>query len=163
MVQVRYIVTDIKAAIDFYTRQLGFHLDMYPAPASAMLSRSDLRLVLSMPNPQGGGGQPMPDGQQQQPGGWNRFAIQVSDLDSMAEELRKCDAHFRNDIVSGAGASRSSWKTRLGTPSSCSSLSSKKPAYQTNRNKNLTISLMASLTNLGWDDYPCACSQSFSG
>jgi catechol 2,3-dioxygenase-like lactoylglutathione lyase family enzyme len=68
MIQVRYIVNDVDAAIAFYTRLLGFTLDMHPAPAFAMLSRGDLRLVLSAPNPAGGGGQPMPDGTNQKPG-----------------------------------------------------------------------------------------------
>jgi catechol 2,3-dioxygenase-like lactoylglutathione lyase family enzyme len=102
-VQVRYIVHDVDAAITFYTEQLGFKLEMHPAPAFAMLSRGGLRLVLSAPNPAGGGGQPMPDGTQQEPGGWNRFAIEVSDLAASVEALRQAGAHFRNDIVSGVG------------------------------------------------------------
>ena len=103
MVQVRYIVTDVDAAIAFYCEHLGFHLDMHPAPAFAMLSRGDLRLVLSAPNPAGGGGQPMPDGTSQKPGGWNRFALEVTDLATMVESLRKVGAHFRNEIVTGVG------------------------------------------------------------
>ena len=102
-VQVRYIVYDVDAAIEFYTEQLGFKLDMHPAPAFAMLSRGDLRLVLSAPNPAGGGGQPMPDGTQQEPGGWNRFAIEVSNLTSLVEKLRQAGAYFRNEIVTGVG------------------------------------------------------------
>jgi catechol 2,3-dioxygenase-like lactoylglutathione lyase family enzyme len=102
-VQVRYIVRDVDAAIDFYVKQLGFQLQMHPAPAFAMLSFGDLRLVLSAPNPAGGGGQPMPDGTQQQPGGWNRFAVQVPDLAATVERLRAAGAHFRNDIVTGVG------------------------------------------------------------
>ncbi len=102
-VQVRYIVHDVDAAIAFYCQRLGFHEDMHPAPAFAMLSRGDLRLVLSAPNPVGGGGQPMPDGTQQAPGGWNRFAIQVDDLANTVDTLRKAGAHFRNDIVTGVG------------------------------------------------------------
>jgi catechol 2,3-dioxygenase-like lactoylglutathione lyase family enzyme len=102
-VQVRYIVHDVDAAIAFYTQHLGFTLDMYPSPPFAMLSRGDLRLVLSAPNPAGGGGQPMPDGTSQQPGGWNRFAIQVSDLAETADALRRAGAHFRNAIVTGVG------------------------------------------------------------
>ncbi len=102
-VQVRYIVNDVDAAILFYCQQLGFHLDMHPAPAFAMLSRGDLRLVLSAPNPVGGGGQSMPDGTQPQPGGWNRFAIEVEDLAGMVDRLRKAGAHFRNNIVTGVG------------------------------------------------------------
>jgi catechol 2,3-dioxygenase-like lactoylglutathione lyase family enzyme len=102
-VQVRYIVHDVDAAIDFYTRLLGFSLDMHPAPPFAMLSRGDLRLVLSAPNPIGGGGQSMPDGTKPEPGGWNRFALQVDDLDAMVASLRAAGAHFRNEIVTGVG------------------------------------------------------------
>lgn len=102
-VQVRYIVHDVDAAIDFYVKHLGFHLDMHPAPTFAMLSRGDLRLVLSAPSPVGGGGQPMPDGTPQSPGGWNRFAIQVSDLAATVERLRNAGAHLRNSIVAGVG------------------------------------------------------------
>jgi len=102
-VQVRYIVRDVDAAIDFYTNHLGFREVMHPAPAFAMLSRGDLRLVLSAPNPAAGGGQPMPDGRVQEPGGWNRFAVEVEDLTAMVDRLRKAGAHFRNDIVTGVG------------------------------------------------------------
>jgi catechol 2,3-dioxygenase-like lactoylglutathione lyase family enzyme len=102
-VQVRYIVRDVPAAIAFYTQQLGFRLDMHPAPPFAMLSRGELRLVLSAPNPSAGGGQPMPDGRQQEPGGWNRFAILVDDLEAKVAKLRKAGARFRNDIVTGVG------------------------------------------------------------
>jgi len=102
-VQVRYIVDDVDAAIAFYTEQFGFKLEMHPAPPFAMLSMGDLRLVLSAPNPAGGGGQPMPDGTSQKPGGWNRFAIEVSDLVATVEKLRKAGVHFRNDIVTGVG------------------------------------------------------------
>ncbi|HUJ14227.1 MAG TPA: VOC family protein [Thermoanaerobaculia bacterium] len=102
-VQVRYIVNDVDAAIDFYTKRLGFTLEMHPAPPFAMLSRGDLRLVLSAPNPSAGGGQAMPDGRVQTPGGWNRFAIEVKELASMVAELRRNGARFRNDIVTGVG------------------------------------------------------------
>jgi catechol 2,3-dioxygenase-like lactoylglutathione lyase family enzyme len=102
-VQVRYIVRDVDAAIAFYTQQLGFTLEMHPAPPFAMLSRGDLRLVLSAPNPMGGGGQRMPDGRAQAPGGWNRFAIQLDDLDAAVQRLRAAGARFRNDIVTGTG------------------------------------------------------------
>jgi catechol 2,3-dioxygenase-like lactoylglutathione lyase family enzyme len=103
-VQVRYIVRDIDAAIEFYTKHLGFHLDMHPAPPFAMLSRGDLRLVLSVPNPGGGGGgQSMPDGSVPQPGGWNRFAIEVDDIETFVTRLRSAGARFRNDVVTGVG------------------------------------------------------------
>lgn len=102
-VQVRYIVIDVDAAIPFYVDKLGFTLEMHPAPAFAMLSRGDLRLVLSAPNAAAGGGQPMPDGTAQQPGGWNRFAVEITDLASTVNELRESGAHFRNEIVTGVG------------------------------------------------------------
>ena len=102
-VQVRYIVHDVEKAIPFYTEQLGFKLDMHPAPPFAMLSRGDLRLVLSAPNPSGGGGQSMPDGTSPKPGGWNRFAIEVDDLAGMVSRLRAAGVHFRNEIVTGVG------------------------------------------------------------
>ena len=76
---------------------------MHPAPAFAMLSRDDLRLVLSAPNPSAGGGQAMPDGAQQTPGGWNRFAIEVTDISGMVESLRRARVHFRNNLVNGVG------------------------------------------------------------
>src|SRR5258708_16044951 len=100
---VSYIVNAVHAAIAFYKKQLGFHDAMHPAPAFAMLSRGDLRLVLSAPNPTGGGGQSMPDGTKPEPGGWNRFSIEVGDLATTVEPLRKAGAHFRNDIVTAIG------------------------------------------------------------
>lgn len=103
-VQVRYIVRDVDAAIAFYCGHLGFHEDMHPAPSFAMLSRGDLRLVLSQPGGgPGGGGQPMPDGRLPEPGGWNRFTIEVSDLEATVARLRQGGVHFRNDIVTGVG------------------------------------------------------------
>lgn len=102
-VQVRYIVNDVDKAIQFYTRHLGFTLVMHPAPPFAMLSLNDLRLVLSAPNPSGGGGQAMPDGTQPTPGGWNRFAIEVKDISNKVDALLKAGVHFRNDIVTGTG------------------------------------------------------------
>ncbi len=102
-VQVRYIVKDVDAAVAFYCRQLGFTEVMHPAPAFAMVTRGDLRLVLSAPNPAAGGGQPMPDGRQQEPGGWNRFATEVDDLEGTVEKLRQAGATFRNKIVTGVG------------------------------------------------------------
>ncbi|MEP6559528.1 MAG: VOC family protein [Nakamurella sp.] len=102
-VSVRYIVNDIDSAIEFYCTQLGFHEDMHPAPTFAMLSRGDLRLVLSAPSTEGGGGQTMPDGTRPEPGGWNRFTLEVSDLAGTVRALHDAGVHFRNDIVTGIG------------------------------------------------------------
>ncbi len=104
-VQVRYIVRDVDAAIAFYCQHLGFSEDMHPAPSFAMLSRGDLRLALSSPGGPGGSGAggAMPDGTMPEPGGWNRFTLQVSDLAATVEGLRQAGAHFRNEIVNGMG------------------------------------------------------------
>ena len=102
-VSVRYIVDDVDAAIAFYCDRLGFTEVMHPAPAFAMLARGDLRLVLSAPNPEGGGGQAMPDGRVPEPGGWNRFMLQVDDLEGLVGSLRDAGVRFRNEIVTGVG------------------------------------------------------------
>ncbi len=102
-VSVRYIVHDVDAAIDFYCNQLGFEEEMHPGPSFAMLSRGPLRLVLSAPGGGPGGGQAMPDGRIPEPGGWNRFSIEVDDLESTVQSLRAGGVRFRNDVVTGVG------------------------------------------------------------
>jgi catechol 2,3-dioxygenase-like lactoylglutathione lyase family enzyme len=102
-VSVRYIVDDVDASIDFYCRHLGFTEVMHPAPTFAMLERGDLRLVLSAPSGQGGGGQAMPDGTMPRPGGWNRFSLEVPDIEELAATLRDAGVHFRNDVIEGVG------------------------------------------------------------
>src|SRR6201988_2485025 len=102
-VSVRYIVNDVDAAIDFYCARLGFNEEMHPAPSFAMLSRGDLRLVLTAPGGGPGGGQAMPDGTMPEPGGWNRFQLEVEDLENVVATLRDAGANFRNDVVTGVG------------------------------------------------------------
>ena len=102
-VSVRYIVDDVDAAIAFYCGHLGFEELMHPAPAFAMLTRGDLRLVLSAPGGGPGGGQAMPDGTLPAPGGWNRFAIEVDDLDATVARLRAAGVRFRNEPIDGVG------------------------------------------------------------
>jgi catechol 2,3-dioxygenase-like lactoylglutathione lyase family enzyme len=102
-VSVRYIVDDVDAAIAFYRDSLGFTEIMHPAPAFAMMSLGDLRLVLSAPGGGPGGGAAMPDGTMPRPGGWNRFSIEVDDLAATVERLRASGARFRNEIVTGVG------------------------------------------------------------
>src|SRR5215212_8258773 len=97
-VSVRYIVDDVDAAIAFYRDHLGFTEVMHPAPGFAMLTRGPLRLALSAPGAGPGGGQPMPDGTLPRPGGWNRFMIEVQDIDSSIEALRQAGARFRNEV-----------------------------------------------------------------
>src|ERR671921_2168415 len=99
---VRYIVADVDAAIAFYTELLGFRLDLHPAPGFAQVSRGALRLLLNRPGA-GGAGQAMPDGRMPAPGGWNRFRIEVEDLNAMVEQLKRAGARFRNEIVTGIG------------------------------------------------------------
>ena len=101
-VSVRYIVSDVDAAIPFYTDLLGFTLVMHPAPGFASLARGDLRLLLNRPGA-GGAGQAMPDGQSPAPGGWNRIQLDVEDLAATVEKLRAAGGRFRNEIVIGNG------------------------------------------------------------
>ena len=100
---VRYIVNDVEAAIDFYTRHLGFRLTAQSGPAFALLARVNLQLVLSPPKGPGGGSQPMPDGRRPEPGGWNRIVVKSDDLEGDVEALRKGKVKFRNDVVAGPG------------------------------------------------------------
>jgi catechol 2,3-dioxygenase-like lactoylglutathione lyase family enzyme len=102
-VNVRYIVNDVNAAIVFYITRLGFGVERQPAPGFAILSRGELRLLLSASTGPGGAAQPMPDGRKPEPGGWNRIQLEVDDLASKVESLRKAGARFRNDIVTGFG------------------------------------------------------------
>jgi catechol 2,3-dioxygenase-like lactoylglutathione lyase family enzyme len=101
-VSVRYIVSDVDAALPFYTDALGFTIEMHPAPGFAALSRGELRLLLNRPGA-GGAGQAMPTGEDPAPGGWNRFQIEVDDIEAVAERLREGGARFRNEIVTGNG------------------------------------------------------------
>jgi len=101
-VSVRYIVSDVDAAIPFYTEMLGFRVDMHPAPGFASLSKGDLHLLLNRPGA-GGAGQSMSDGQAPAPGGWNRIQIEVDNLAGTVEKLKAAGCRFRNEIVIGNG------------------------------------------------------------
>jgi catechol 2,3-dioxygenase-like lactoylglutathione lyase family enzyme len=118
-VSVRYIVNDVDEAMAFYCGYLGFEERMHPDPAFAMLTRGDLRLVLVSPVPadhHGGGSRPMPDGTKQEPGGWNRFMLEVSDLDATVDTLREAGIRFRNDIVTGVGSKQIMAEDPSGNP-----------------------------------------------
>lgn len=112
---VRYIVNDVDAAITFYTDMLGFKVEMHPAPAFAILSKDDLRLMLSKPGA-GGGGQAMSDGELPAPGGWNRIQIEVEDLAAVVERLKGKGARFRNQMVTGIGAKQILLEDPSGNP-----------------------------------------------
>jgi len=101
-VNVRYIVSDVDAAIRFYTEMLGFKTEMHPAPGFAMLSKGNLQLYLNKPGA-GGAGQAMDDGRAPAPGGWNRFQIEVGDLAATVAKLKGAGCRFRNEIVVGTG------------------------------------------------------------
>ena len=115
-VSVRYIVDDVDAAIAFYCQQLGFQEQMRPAPTFAMLNRGDLRLVLSKPGGGPGGGSAMVDGTLPTPGGWNRFAIEVDDLQSLVGRLRQAGAKIRGDIIVGVGGDQAIVEDPSGNP-----------------------------------------------
>jgi catechol 2,3-dioxygenase-like lactoylglutathione lyase family enzyme len=103
-VNVRYMVDDVEAAIDFYTSHLNFSLSSSAAPAFADVRRGNLRLLLS--GPTSSAGRPMPDGSQPGPGGWNRIHLLVEDIEAEVERLRVAGLGFRNEIVTGPGGSQ---------------------------------------------------------
>jgi catechol 2,3-dioxygenase-like lactoylglutathione lyase family enzyme len=115
-VSVRYIVDDVDKAITFYCDLLDFQIVMRPAPTFAMLAHGDLRLVLSAAGGGPGGGQAMPDGRMPEPGGWNRFSLEVADLAATVEQLRTKGARFRNDIVTGVGGKQILLEDPSGNP-----------------------------------------------
>jgi catechol 2,3-dioxygenase-like lactoylglutathione lyase family enzyme len=101
LVSVRYMVDDVDAAIEFYTRHLGFERGRNAAPAFAEVIRGRLRLLLA--GPRSSAGRPMPDGRQPGPGGWNRIHLIVDDIAAEVQRLRSAGLTFRNDIVTGPG------------------------------------------------------------
>jgi catechol 2,3-dioxygenase-like lactoylglutathione lyase family enzyme len=115
-VSVRYIVDDVDAAIAFYCDRLGFAEVMHPAPTFAMLELGALRLVLSAPSSEGGGGQAMPNGTLPAPGGWNRIMLEVSDLEQRVEALTHAGIRFRNEIVVGVGGNQILLEDPSGNP-----------------------------------------------
>jgi catechol 2,3-dioxygenase-like lactoylglutathione lyase family enzyme len=115
-VSVRYIVNDVDAAAEFYCQYLDFKEEMRVSPGFAALSRGDLRLVLNTPGGGGGGGQAMPDGRMPEPGGWNRFMIELDDLTAAVERLRAGGVSFRNDIVVGRGGKQILLEDPSGNP-----------------------------------------------
>ena len=101
MATVRYMVDDVDASVIFYTQHLGFEIQQQFGPNIAILTRDDLTLWVAGPN--ASAGRPMPDGRKPEPGGWNRFVIEVADLPKLVAQLSERGTHFRNDIVEGPG------------------------------------------------------------
>jgi catechol 2,3-dioxygenase-like lactoylglutathione lyase family enzyme len=102
-VNVRYMVDDVDAAVDFYTSHLGFKV-LNKFPPFADVARGNLRLLLS--GPDSSAGRPMPDGAVPGPGGWNRIHLIVSDIDGEVARLKSEGVSFRNDVVKGPGGSQ---------------------------------------------------------
>jgi catechol 2,3-dioxygenase-like lactoylglutathione lyase family enzyme len=104
MVNVRYIVDDVEASTDFYTRHLGFEVNIDAAPAFADVTRGSLRLLLS--GPASSAGRAMSDGEIPQPGGWNRIHLLVDDVDAEVASLREAGLTFRNEAITGPGGTQ---------------------------------------------------------
>ena len=111
---VRYQVKDVSRSIDFYTQQLGFNLDHQNLPAFGQVSTGNLKLILSGPG--ASGSRQMPNGQQQEPGGWNRVILEVDDLPARIEKLKEAGLHFRNEMESGPGGKQIQLEDPDGNP-----------------------------------------------
>ena len=101
MATIRYFVGDVERSVAFYTMNLGFRLDQNMAPAFARVSRADLTLWLA--GPQSSAARPMPDGRRPEPGGWNRFVIELEGIETRVEEMKSAGLRFRSEVVKGPG------------------------------------------------------------
>jgi catechol 2,3-dioxygenase-like lactoylglutathione lyase family enzyme len=101
---VRYLVSDVQAAIEFYTRHLGFEVEQQFGPAMAIVRRGDLTLWLA--GPMSSAAKPMPDGSKPTPGGWNRFVLTVSELPELVTKLKAAGVKFRNELMKGPGGTQ---------------------------------------------------------
>jgi glyoxylase I family protein len=111
---VRYQAKDVSRAVAFYTEQLGFKLDHQNLPAFAQVSVANLKLILSGPG--ASGSRPMPSGDRQEPGGWNRIILHVADLPARIEELKKAGLRFRNNMEEGPGGKQIQLEDPDGNP-----------------------------------------------
>ena len=128
-VNVRYLVDDVAASVDFYTRHFGFTVGI-SSPAFADVTRGNLRLLLS--GPKSSAGQAMTDGERPGPGGWNRIHLIVDDLDREVARLTDEGVQFRNEVVTGPGgaqvlADRPLGQLRRAVPASCRVVSRQLP------------------------------------
>ena len=111
---VRYQVKDVQRSVAFYTQQLGLKLDEQALPAFAQVSVGNLKLILSGPG--ASGSRQMPDGRHQEPGGWNRVVLQVTDLPGRIQQLQKAGIHFRNQMEVGPGGKQIQLEDPDGNP-----------------------------------------------
>lgn len=111
---IRYQVKDVNRSVNFYTQHLGLKLDQQNLPAFAQVSVGNLKLILSGPG--ASGSRPMPDGRQQEPGGWNRIILQVDNLPARLEALKKNGIRFRNDMEVGPGGKQIQLEDPDGNP-----------------------------------------------
>jgi len=114
MATVRYIVSDVDAAVRLYTDALGFELRQDMRPAFASVSRGDLELWLA--GPAASASRPMPDGRKPEPGGWNRVVIEVQDIEALVSTLKAAGHLFRNDVISGPGGKQTLLNDPSGNP-----------------------------------------------
>ncbi|MGV4795222.1 VOC family protein [Rhizobium sp. F40D2] len=115
-ISMRYIVDDVDAALEFYTKHLDFAVALHPAPTFAILTKDGFRLLVSGMTGPGGGAQGMPDGRKPEPGGWNRIQIEVADLEAEVATLRQAGARFRGEIVQGIGGKQILLEDPAGNP-----------------------------------------------
>ena len=101
MATIRYLVDDVKTSIEFYTKHLGFELAEQMGPAFAIVAKDDLNIWLS--GPQTSAARSMPDGRKPEPGGWNRFVIEVEDIETLVASMKSAGILFRNQIITGPG------------------------------------------------------------
>ena len=111
---VRYQVNDVERSVAFYTQTLGFKLEHQQLPAFANVSLGELKILLSGRG--ASGSRPMPDGQPQEPGGWNRVVLRVANIDSCIEHLKTAAVHFRNDVETGPGGKQIQLEDPDGNP-----------------------------------------------
>lgn len=111
---VRYQVKDVARSVEFYVQQLGLKLDQQHLPAFAQVSGANFKLILSGPG--ASGSRPMPDGEKQEPGGWNRVLLQVDDLPAIIKALKETGLHFRNEMEAGPGGKQIQLEDPDGNP-----------------------------------------------
>jgi catechol 2,3-dioxygenase-like lactoylglutathione lyase family enzyme len=101
MATIRYLVKDLESSVEFYTKHLGFEVIEKMGSAFAIVKKDDLRLWLS--GPETSAARPMPDGSIPQSGGWNRFVVEVANIESLVSAMKDAGISFRNEIISGPG------------------------------------------------------------